>query len=115
MSNGVSDQELFAAWQKIVEQLAHLPEVQAFQQAERKIENHERIHQLREQIKLEQKALVNAKHYEKTGAVHQHQANIADLEAELELIPLWHQYQELKNEVNEFIQTVIAEIELTLS
>lgn len=114
MNKQISEHELLAAWQTVVDQLVHLPEVQAFQQAEQKIIQHEQIHQLREQIKQEQKAMVNAKHYGKTESFQQHQAKIASFEAELELIPLWHQYQALKIETNALVQAVIGEIETTL-
>ncbi|MGL4624821.1 MAG: YlbF family regulator [Culicoidibacterales bacterium] len=115
MNNAFNDHELLNAWQKVIAEFTHLPEIEAFQQAEAKIEKHETIQHLREQIKLEQKALVNAQHYEKRVAVQQHQIQIASLEAELELIPLWHQYQELKQETNDLIQAMIAGVETLFS
>ena len=110
-----SNEETLKQWQRFVTDTIALPEVIAFQQAEHKIMNHERIHYLREQIKREQKALVNAQHYLKSNAVAVHEQTIRDLETELEMIPLWHQYQELKTEINTLIQEIIYCVEQKVS
>lgn len=111
MNKTYTDEETLAIWEQFVAELVATPTIQAFQQAESKIATHERISAIRSAIKLEQKAMVNAKHYEKFEAVALHQANIDAFEAELELIPLWHQYADLKVEVNTIIQEIIQEVE----
>ncbi|MGL4952224.1 MAG: YlbF family regulator [Culicoidibacterales bacterium] len=111
MNKQITNEVILKAWQEFVETLVELPEVGAFKQAEQKITNHEQIYHLREQIKLEQKAMVNAKHYAKLEAVVVHQQTIDQYEAELSDIPLWHQYQDLKDHVNELVQEIIYEIE----
>ncbi|MGL5296803.1 MAG: YlbF family regulator [Culicoidibacterales bacterium] len=109
-----TNEQTLAAWEDVVQTVIASSLVQAFQQAEQKMVNHDKIHALQSQIKLERKALVNAKHYQKQAALDIHEQNIINLENELDAIPLWNQYRELQREINDLLQTIITDVEINL-
>ncbi len=90
-------------------------EVRVFQQAERQIQGHERIQTLIATIKKKQKEVVAFEAMKNTKMAAMIEAELQELQEELDAIPIVGDYQEGQAEINDLLQMVISAIHSTVS
>lgn len=90
-------------------------EVQHFQKAEKLIQNHERIQSLISVIKKKQKEIVAFESMKNQTMVDKIEAEISELQAELDSIPLVNEFQQSQSDINYLLQLVISVIHDTVS
>ncbi|MFF2912513.1 RicAFT regulatory complex protein RicA family protein [Paenibacillus sp. NPDC057934] len=90
-------------------------EVQHFQQAEKKIQNHERVQGLIAQIKKKQKEIVAFESFRNKEMVAKIEAEIATLQDEIDGIPVVNEFQQSQSDINYLLQLVISVIRDTVS
>ncbi|WP_391572935.1 RicAFT regulatory complex protein RicA family protein [Cohnella sp.] len=91
-------------------------EVNVYQQAEKRIQSHERVQGLIVQIKKKQKELVAFQNTFKNPAmVEKIEAEISVLQDELDGIPIVQQFQQSQVDVNYMLQSIISIIRDTVS
>lgn len=90
-------------------------EVRVFQQAERQIQGHERIQYLITTIKKKQKEIVAFEAMKNAKMAAMIEAELSELQEELDGIPIVSDYQEGQAEINDLLQMVISAIHTTVS
>ncbi|MDO7905750.1 YlbF family regulator [Paenibacillus sp. JX-17] len=100
---------------ELAQVLGSSEEVQQFQQAEEKINNHQRIQQLIATIKKKQKEIVAFESLKNKSMVDRIEAEIAALQAEIDGIPLVTAYQQSQKEINDLLQLVMSTIRDSVS
>ncbi|WP_438286764.1 RicAFT regulatory complex protein RicA family protein [Paenibacillus hubeiensis] len=90
-------------------------EVKQFQQAEAKIQNHERIQQLIANIKKKQKEIVAFESFKNAAMVSKIEQEIEELQDELDSIPLVNEFQQSQSDINYLLQLVVSVIRDTVS
>ncbi|SDI95411.1 RicAFT regulatory complex protein RicA family protein [Natribacillus halophilus] len=107
--------EILAKARDLGQMMVDTEEVDFFKKAEEKINRNEKIQTLISNIKSEQKELVNLKHYNKTEAVRQKEAEINALHAEIDEIPIVKEFKQSQSDVNEVLQLVSTTISNTVT
>ncbi|MCM3132062.1 YlbF family regulator [Paenibacillus polysaccharolyticus] len=100
---------------ELADMLGTSEEVKQFQQAEAKIRDHERIQQLIATIKKKQKEIVAFESFNNSAMVSKIEAEIDDLQNELDSIPLVTEFQQSQSDINYLLQLVISVIRDTVS
>ena len=91
-------------------------EVGVYQQAEKRIQTHERVQGLTAQIKKKQKELVAFQNTFKNQAMAEKiEAEINELQDELDGIPIVQQFQQSQVDVNYMLQSIITIIRDTVA
>src|SRR5689334_6297197 len=90
-------------------------EVQHFQQAERKIQGHERVQGLIATIKKKQKEIVAFESFGNKEMVAKIESEIEVLQDEIDSIPLVNEFQQSQSDINYLLQLVISVIRDTVS
>ncbi len=91
-------------------------EVGVYQQAEKRIQNHERVQGLIAQIKKKQKELVAFQNtFKNPSMVEKIEAEIGVLQDELDGIPIVQQFQQSQVDVNYMLQSIISIIRDTVA
>ncbi|NGZ75431.1 RicAFT regulatory complex protein RicA family protein [Saccharibacillus alkalitolerans] len=90
-------------------------EVRVFQQAERQIQGHERIQTLIATIKKKQKEIVAFEAMKNTKMAAVIEAEMRELQDELDAIPIVGDYQQGQVEINDLLQMVVSAIHATVS
>lgn len=90
-------------------------EVKQFQQAEAKIQNHERIQHLIAKIKKKQKEIVAFESFKNAAMVSKIEQEIEELQDELDSIPLVNEFQQSQSDINYLLQLVVSVIRDTVS
>lgn len=90
-------------------------EVRVFQQAERQIQGHERIETLIATIKKKQKEVVAFEAMKNAKMAAMIEAELRELQDELDGIPIVSDYQEGQAEINDLLQMVVSAIHTTVS
>ncbi len=91
-------------------------EVNVYQQAEKRIQSHERVQGLIVQIKKKQKELVAFQNtFKNPVMVEKIEAEISVLQDELDGIPIVQQFQQSQVDVNYMLQSIISIIRDTVS
>ncbi|AIQ64367.1 membrane protein [Paenibacillus stellifer] len=90
-------------------------EVRHFQQAEEKIQDHTRVQGLISQIKKKQKEIVAFESLGNKTMVEKIEAEISELQDEIDSIPLVAEFQQSQSEINELLQLVVSVIRDTVS
>ena len=90
-------------------------EVRQFQKAEQLIGQHERIQQLISTIKKKQKEVVAFESFQNKAMVDKIEQEIAELQDELDGIPLVTEFQQSQSDINYLLQLVISVIRDTVS
>lgn len=91
---------------KMAEKIKSLDEVKQFRLAEQQLNESRSVHGLIQSIKLKQKELVHAKHYEKTEYIRQVEKQLDELQNEFNHLPIVKEYQQMQVEVNDLLQVV---------
>nr|WP_223879801.1 MULTISPECIES: YlbF family regulator [Paenibacillus] len=90
-------------------------EVRHFRQAEAKIRDHERVQGLISTIKKKQKEIVAFESFGNREMAARIEGEIAELQAEIDSIPLVNEFQQSQSEINDLLQLVILAIKDTVS
>jgi len=90
-------------------------EVRIFQQAERQIQGHERIQTLITTIKKKQKEVVAFEAMKNAKMAALIEAELSELQEELDGIPIVGDYQEGQVEINGLLQMIVSAIHSTVS
>ncbi|WP_410510911.1 YlbF family regulator [Paenibacillus sp. BR2-3] len=90
-------------------------EVQHFQQAEQKIQAHERVQGLIATIKKKQKEIVAFESFKNKEMVAKIEREIDELQDEIDSIPLVTEFQQSQSDINYLLQLVISVIRDTVS
>lgn len=117
----VSNTELILS-EDVIEKAKHLgdmlteaDEVQVFLQAENKIKSHERVQSLIAEIKKKQKEIVAFEQLKYEPMISKVQAELDELNAELDSIPVVQTFKQSQVDVNYMLQLVIGIIADTVS
>lgn len=96
--------------------LAQSEEVSRYRKAEAKIQNHERVQSLIAQIKKKQKEAVAFEHtFKNPDMVKKIEAEIDQLQDELDGIPVVTEFQQSQSDINYLLQLVISIVRDTLT
>lgn len=95
--------------------ISNSEEIIHFQKAEQMIQSHERVQSLISQIKKKQKEVVAFESLRNQKMVAKIEAEMAELQQELDDIPLVGDYQESQVEINDLLQMVVSAIYSTVS
>ncbi|WP_454190636.1 RicAFT regulatory complex protein RicA family protein [Paenibacillus sp. Marseille-Q7038] len=90
-------------------------EVQHFKQAESKIQEHERIQGLIQKMKKKQKEIVAFESFQNKEMVAKIEAEIEQLQDEIDGIPLVTEFQQSQSDINYLLQLVMSVIHDTVS
>ncbi|MBU9707561.1 YlbF family regulator [Paenibacillus sp. AK121] len=90
-------------------------EVQVFRKAEEKIQDHERIQQLIATMKKKQKEIVAFESLKNQKMIAKIEAELQELQEELDGIPIVTEFQQSQVEINEMLQMVITAIRDTVA
>ncbi len=100
---------------EMAQMIASTDEVKLYQQAEKKVQNHERIQELIRQIKKKQKEIVAFETFENHEMVKTIEGEIQQLEEELDQIPLVQQFKQTQSDINYMLQMILNVIQDSLS
>lgn len=103
--------EILKEADQLANMISSLEEVKFYQEAERAINQNDKVQQLINQIKKLQKQSVNLLHYGKTNAYKQTEQQIETLQNKLDQLPIVTQFKSSQVEVNELLQQVTSLIE----
>ncbi len=95
--------------------ISNSEEIVHFQKAEQMIQSHERVQSLISQIKKKQKEVVAFESLRNQKMVAKIEAEMNELQQELDDIPLVGDYQESQVEINDLLQMVVSAIYSTVS
>lgn len=95
--------------------IASTDEVKMYQQAEKRIQEHEKIQQLIRLIKKKQKEVVAFESFENEQMVKKIEGEIKELQEELDAIPLVQQFQQTQSDINYMLQMILNVIRDSLS
>lgn len=95
---------------ELADLISQSDEVQVYQQAERKVQQHERVQSLISLIKKKQKEVVAFESFQNKEMVAKIEAEMAALEQELDEIPLVAQFKQTQADINHLLQLVIGVI-----
>src|SRR5699024_12253345 len=84
--------------------------IDRFKQVEAKINSNEKVQKLISKIKLLQKQAVNLQAYDKAEALKKVEAEIDQLQEELDSIPVVEEFKEIQGVVNDVLQMVSGRI-----
>src|SRR5699024_5942349 len=88
----------------LAKMLANTEEIERFKQVEAKIKSNEKVQKLISKIKLLQKQAVNGQAYDKAEALKKVEAEIEQLQEELDSIPVVEEFKEIQGGVNDVLQ-----------
>src|SRR5699024_12486403 len=94
----------------LAKMLANTEEIDRFKQVEAKINSNEKVKKLISKIKLLQKQAVNLQAYDKAEALKKVEAEIDQLQEELDSIPVVDDFKEIQGVVNDVLQMVSGTI-----
>ncbi len=95
--------------------IATMEEVEYFKQAEAKIKDHTRVQELITTIKGKQKELVGFKSLHHHKMIEKVEAELEELQDQLDGIPIVEEFKRSQMEINELLQLVTSVIADTLS
>src|SRR5699024_4366011 len=101
-----SREEIIKKAKELAYMLKETDEVNFFQQAERKINENEKVSNLIADIKKHQKEAVNLQHFQKHEALKDVEAKIDEMQSEVDAVPLVQEFKQSQTEVNELLQLV---------
>jgi cell fate (sporulation/competence/biofilm development) regulator YmcA (YheA/YmcA/DUF963 family) len=105
-----SKDEIVAKAKDLAKMIAETDEVDFFKRAEAQIHENEKVRTNISTIKGLQKQAVNLQHYGKVEALKKTEEKIADLEKQLDEIPVVYEFKQSQAEVNDLLQLVASTI-----
>ncbi|WP_054949808.1 RicAFT regulatory complex protein RicA family protein [Numidum massiliense] len=97
---------VLARVEQFAQKLQLTDEVSRFRTAERSVNDSARVQQLIADIKRTQKELVHAEHYVKPGYKQRLEQKLAQLNDELDNLPIVREYQQSQVEMNDLLQLI---------
>lgn len=88
------------------DKLAQIDEVEHFRTAEQMVNHSDRVQSLIDEIKRTQKELVHADHYVKPEYKQHLEQKLANLQHELDNLPVVREYQQSQVEMNDLLQLI---------
>lgn len=101
--------------QELAALLTTSEEVATYQKAEQQIQEHEAIQALIAQIKRKQKEIVGFEYFKNADMVNKIEAEIEQLQDELDGYPVVQQFQQTQADINYLLQMVVDVLKTTLS
>lgn len=95
--------------------IASTDEVKMYQQAEKRVQEHERVQELIRAIKKKQKEIVAFESFENQEMVRKIEGEMQQLQDELDAIPLVQQFQQTQSDINYMLQMILNVIRDSLS
>ncbi|WP_442789540.1 RicAFT regulatory complex protein RicA family protein [Paenibacillus sp. CAA11] len=108
-------EDILAKAEELAELIGTSEEVQIFKKAEAKVNNHERIQSMIQQMKKKQKEIVAFESLKNAKMVAQIEGEIDELQSEIDAIPLVTEYQQSQSDINYMLQLVMSAIYDTVS
>jgi cell fate (sporulation/competence/biofilm development) regulator YmcA (YheA/YmcA/DUF963 family) len=105
-----SKDEIVARAKELAKMIAETEEVDFFKRAEAQIHENEKVRNNISTIKGLQKQAVNLQHYGKIEALKKTEDKIAQLEQELDEIPVVSEFKQSQADVNDLLQLVASTI-----
>lgn len=102
--------DIVAKAKDLAKMIAETEEVDFFKRAEEQIQENEKVRTNISTIKGLQKQAVNFQHYGKVEALKKTEEKIADLEKQLDEIPVVNEFKQSQADVNDLLQLVAATI-----
>src|SRR5690625_4487039 len=102
--------EVLTEAKELASMIAKTEENERFKQVEAKINENKKVQQLISRIKALQKQAVNLQAYEKTEALKKVEADIDQVQEELDSIPIVQEFKEIQVVVNDVLQLVSGTI-----
>lgn len=101
-----SKEVILAEAEKLADRMVQIEEVARFKQVENRLNQNEKIKKLINNMKALQKQAVNFQAYGKTEALKKVDAQIDDLQAEIDAIPIVEEFKELQMVMNDLLQRI---------
>lgn len=108
-------EDILGKARELAELVSSSEEVRVFQQAERQIQGHERIQTLIQTIKKKQKEVVAFEAMKNKTMAAMIEAELRELQDELDGIPIVGDYQQGQVEINDLLQMIVSAIHDTVS
>lgn len=108
-------EDILAKSRELAELIGTSEEVLTFKKAEQQIQGHERVQSLIAQMKKKQKEIVAFESMKNAAMVARIEGEIAELQAQIDAIPLVTEYQQSQADINYLLQFVMSAIEDTVS
>lgn len=108
-------EDILAKAGELAELISTSEEVQLFRKAEEKIQGHERVQSLIQQIKKKQKEIVAFETFQNQDMVAKIEREIEELQEEIDSIPLVAEFQQSQSDINYLLQLVVSVIHDTVS
>ena len=99
-------EEVLAQADKLAAQITDMEEINRFKQVEERLNDNKKIKKLINNMKDLQKQAVNFQAYGKTEALKKVDAEIDDLQAEIDEIPIVQEFKESQVVVNDLLQFI---------
>ncbi|NBI27445.1 hypothetical protein ERL59_00485 [Chengkuizengella sp. YPA3-1-1] len=90
-------------------------EVRMYKEAEKKIDNNEKIQKMISDIKKKQKEVVAFESFENPEMVKKIEAEQTELQDQLDSLPIVQQFQQTQSDINYLLQLVVSVIRDTVS
>jgi len=108
-------QDILEKAKELAQLISSSDEVETYQKAEKMINGNERVQSLIKLIKKKQKEIVGFEYFQNEQMVKKIEGEIADLQDELDGIPLVGQFQQTQADINYLLQLTISVIKDTVS
>lgn len=105
-----STEEIFNKVEEITARLDELEEVERFKALESRLNDNQKVKDKIERIKKLQKQAVNLQAYGKVEAVKHVDAQIDEIQAEIDSIPIVQEFQSAQVIVNDILQSITNQI-----
>ena len=99
-------EEVLAQADKLAAQISDMEEINRFKQVEERLNDSKKIKKLINNMKILQKQAVNFQAYGKIEALKKVDAEIDDLQAEIDEIPIVQEFKESQVVVNDLLQAI---------
>ncbi|MEX1028923.1 MAG: YlbF family regulator [Paenibacillaceae bacterium] len=100
---------------ELAESLSTADEVQVYQKAELKVNNHTEVQNIIKVIKKKQKEIVGFEHFKNEAMVAKIEKEIEELEGQLNEYPVVNEFKQSQEDINYLLQLVIGIIRDTVS
>ena len=100
---------------ELAETLSTADEVQVYQKAELKVNNHLEVQNIIKVIKKKQKEIVGFEHFKNESMVVKIEKEIEELEGQLNTYPVVNEFKQSQEDINYLLQLVIGIIRDTVS
>lgn len=111
----VLGEDILQKTKQLADMITTTDEVRVYKEAERRVQNHEKIQELIKAIKQKQKEVVAFESFQNEEMVKKIEAEQQELQDELDKIPLVQQFQQTQSDINYMLQMIVNVIRDSLS